>query len=110
LCFEAWIVLTYASLQFATTSNGVAQVLRRIVYFLFVLSFVIVTFSLMFTMVYSTTNLCEDPADFYFCTLAASISELYNLLYGNVDYTQFYVSVSGVELNSSREKNFAVSL
>ena len=110
LCFEAWIVLTYASLKFAVTSNGVAYVLTRITYFLFVLWFVIVTFSFMFTLVYSTTNICEDPADFVFCRFGTSMLELYNYLYGSVEYAYFYTSRSGVELDPSRQGNFAVGL
>jgi len=108
LCFEAWIVLTYASLRFAVTSNGVAHVLTRITYFLFVLWFVILTFLFMFTILYSTTNICEDSADFVFCSFGTSMLELYNYLYGSVDYTYFNTSRNGVELDPSRQGNFAV--
>ena len=110
LGLDLWIAFTYASLMFARTSNGVGHVLKRISCFLFVLLFVILTFSLMFSTVYSSTNICEEPEDFIFCKFGTSMIELYGNLFGNVEYSYFYVSASGVLLDPRLEGNFAVVL
>ena len=110
LGIELLIVFTYSSLKFAMTSNGIGHVLKRIAYSLFVLLFVILIFSLMFSSVYSSTNICEDPEDFLFCRFGTSMLELYGYLFGNVEYSYFYVSSSGVLLEPRREGNFAVCL
>ena len=109
LCLEAWNVLTYASIKFAVTSNGVQYVLWKIAYFLCVLLFVILTFSSMFSITYSGTNICQNPDDFAFCRYHTSVMELYNFLYGNVEYS-YYLSANGVELDPQREGNLAIAL
>jgi len=105
LGLDLWIAFTYASLMFATTMNGVGHVLNRIEYFLFVLLFVILIFSIMFGTVYSSTNICEDPEDFLFCKSGTSMIELYGNFFRNVEYSYFYVSASGVLLDPRREGN-----
>eukprot|EP00590_Aulacoseira_subarctica_P006818 CAMPEP_0172417238 /NCGR_PEP_ID=MMETSP1064-20121228/3763_1 /TAXON_ID=202472 /ORGANISM="Aulacoseira subarctica , Strain CCAP 1002/5" /LENGTH=792 /DNA_ID=CAMNT_0013155445 /DNA_START=96 /DNA_END=2474 /DNA_ORIENTATION=+ len=107
LCMEAWEILTKASLKFAVTSNGVIYVMKRIFYFVFVLFFVIISFSFIFNVLYLSTNICENPENFSFCRLGTSIIELYLFLYGSVDYTYFF-SANGVELDPQRDGNFGV--
>ena len=109
LCLEAWNVLTTASFTFAVTSNAVQVVLLRMTYFLYVVIFLIVAFSLMFSVIYTSTNICEDPGNFPFCNLGTSIVELYLFLYGSVDYT-YYLSANGVELEPQQPGNFAIGL
>jgi len=109
LCLEAWNVLTNASIKFAVTSIGVKHVLWRIAYFLCVLLFVIFTFSSMFSITYSSTNICQNPDDFAFCRYGTSVMELYNFLYGSVEYS-YYLSANGVELEPQREGNLAIAL
>lgn len=108
LCLEAWNVLTNASIKFAVTSIGVKHVLWRIAYFLCVLLFVIFTFSSMFSITYSSTNICQNPDDFAFCRYGTSVMELYNFLYGSVEYS-YYLSANGVELEPQREGNLAIA-
>jgi hypothetical protein len=110
LFLEAWIVWTKACLKFAVTSNGAKYVLMQISYFIFVLLFVILLFSSMFTLVYSSTNICENPEDFPFCMFGTAMIQLYNYFYGGIDYAFFFALSNGVELDPTREGNVALGL
>jgi hypothetical protein len=109
LCIEAWNIMTKAFFRFAVTSNGVVYVMKRIFYFVCVLLFVIVIFSLILSTLYLSTNICENPENFSFCRLNTSILELYLFLFGSVDYT-YFISANGVELDPQRDGNIGILL